>query len=185
MFRPAVFLCAFAAGIAGAAHADDDSSFCYISAASVSPRAPHFADFPARPWHGKPAPVAMTTPTARLFRTRLREGQAEGANFAGHYHLTIWGCGAACIDWAMTDLATGKVITSPLYRDVQHMKVDAEPIEFQNGSRLLIVRGAANEDEKREGTHYLLWTGTAFRKMAFYSWSEYCVPFFDLHTPQR
>ncbi len=42
----------------------------------------------------KPARVDLEShPLAKRYRTRLREGAAEGPNFAGHFTIVGWGCG--------------------------------------------------------------------------------------------
>lgn len=50
---------------------------------------------------------------ARLFRTRIRDSVNKGANFAGHYAFTSFGCGASCIISLVTDTKTGQVFQPP------------------------------------------------------------------------
>jgi hypothetical protein len=79
------------------------------------PAAPLFASFPsdtsipAR--HGKLD--VTSSPTARKYRTRLRDAMRREANFAGHYRVVVWGCGTACSMFAVVDLESGKIITAP------------------------------------------------------------------------
>lgn len=76
---------------------------------SAQTRTPQFKDFPPnREYAGKNAPVIITAED-RLYRTRLREAAQEKPNFAGHYILTAWGCGAGCLMGAVIDANTGKV----------------------------------------------------------------------------
>lgn len=72
---------------------------------------PRFEDFPVvEEFHGKPAWVDLSShPSARTFRTRLRDGAKKGPNFAGHYALVFWGCGNECQASLVIDLCTGKV----------------------------------------------------------------------------
>lgn len=50
---------------------------------------------------------------AKMFRTRIREGLAEGANFNGHYSFITFGCGTSCIIGFITDTRTGQVVAPP------------------------------------------------------------------------
>jgi hypothetical protein len=50
---------------------------------------------------------------AHLYRTVLREEAKEGVNFNGHYRIASWGCGTNCIEWAVIDLAVGRVWMAP------------------------------------------------------------------------
>jgi hypothetical protein len=43
----------------------------------------------------------------------LREGAKAAPNFNGHYRVVEWGCGTNCIEWAIVDLASGRVWLSP------------------------------------------------------------------------
>jgi hypothetical protein len=75
---------------------------------------PTFAKYPAAS-HLRARPHALLLDTAekRRFRTMLRTESAEGANFNGHYRVASWGCGTNCIEWAIVDLASGKVWMAP------------------------------------------------------------------------
>lgn len=72
---------------------------------------PQFEDYSAiEESIGQPASVDLSShPNARTFRTRLREGAKQGANFAGHYALVWWGCGNECQQALVVDLRTGIV----------------------------------------------------------------------------
>lgn len=50
---------------------------------------------------------------AKMFRTRIRDGLAEGANFNGRYSFITFGCGASCIMGFITDTRTGQVFAPP------------------------------------------------------------------------
>ena len=54
----------------------------------------------------------IKTAEARRFRTMIREAAAKGPNFAGHFTVAEWGCGAGCVSVAIIDAATGSI-----YRD--------------------------------------------------------------------
>ena len=50
---------------------------------------------------------------ARMFRTRIREGLAEGANFNRYYSFITFGCGTSCVMGFITDTRTGQVLQLP------------------------------------------------------------------------
>jgi hypothetical protein len=69
-----------------------------------------FEKYPGEPlFRGKPAAPQMQLARARQFRTVLRLAAAEGPNFNGRYHVVRWGCGTACLEWAVVDLSNGRV----------------------------------------------------------------------------
>jgi hypothetical protein len=90
---------------------------------------PRFENYSVREiFHGVPTAPNLSTPWARLYRTRIRnaalnnEGffrgfeyiQASGPNFAGHYRVANWGCGSGCLIMVIIDLETGQVHRPPL-----------------------------------------------------------------------
>ena len=83
-------------------------------------------------FHGPPVAVDITsTKLARAYRTQLSEGAKKGPNFAGHFTLVSWGCGASCQTWAIVDARTGKVFESTAQ--------STAGAEFYPNSRLLIL----------------------------------------------
>jgi hypothetical protein len=111
-----------------------------------------------------------SNPIARRFRNVLRQEVARGPNFAGDYRVAAWGCGSSCTMFAVVNLSTGRVITpsefsstSGVYfgvEDGQELFPDSESefwlLAFRKDSRLLVVLGALDEDESREGAFYLV-----------------------------
>lgn len=110
-----------------------------------------------------------TTTTGRTYRTVLKNGIAAGANFAGHYTVVVWGCGSSCSSFAVVDLKTGQVILPKGIHSVTGLHLDNTVEQFlpegQHGywgyrykldSRLLVLVGMFNEDEKREGAYYFV-----------------------------
>ncbi len=176
----ALALAAFLGGIATAGAADDDAASCMIALEHAPAKAPRFEDYPAQAETVRPVPVDLKgNAEARRFRTMLRDGAAEGPNFAGHYTIVGWGCGAACLSWAVVDATTGKVHFDPATKLVSaaHVSVDEDDgnvLRFRRDSRLLIVLGAPHEDETREGITYLLWDGKAFKRAAFVPYATLC-----------
>lgn len=113
---------------------------------------PTFDSFPARKtFRGKPAKPKLVTRKQHLFRTMIRTGGQDHGRFAGHYSVAMWGCGSDCMQYAITDLMTGRVFgpfsVSGLpwswYDDRQHRPV--EDLEFHPTSRLLKVNGCPDE----------------------------------------
>ena len=113
-------------------------------------------------YEGKPPVVKLRSKRSRLYRTRLREAAAQGANFAGHLTVAIWGCGSGCRALAIIDQRTGEVYftDSVLWVGyVQYQKGDA--YEYRIDSRLLKVVGARND--AGEGTYYDVWDQNRLR----------------------
>lgn len=156
------------------------ASDCLIDPANV-PRPPRFADWPAAPDRpAAPATPVLASREARRFRTVLRDGAAAGPNFAGHFTLVVWGCGASCTTAAIVDARSGRVSFPPMLRATSAVRV-ADPavpgpgsLRFRRDSRLLAVLGAPGEDEAKEGVTYLEWTGTTLRLVRFVPRSRLC-----------
>jgi hypothetical protein len=139
-----------------------------------------FADFPAAPSNhaGPPAKPAVDSAEARTFRTRLREGERLGPNFAGHYTVVGWGCGSACIQFAIVDAQNGRVFFDPTLKSVSVDNVAEAPepdIRYRLDSRLLVVLGAPNEDQAREGVAFYEWTGSKLKLLRLVRRAEACA----------
>jgi hypothetical protein len=170
-----------AAATAAAAPADD----CLVRLRDVA-SPPAFAAFPARPEAGlRPAAIRLDQPRAREFRTQLREAARGGVNFAGHYILATWGCGSACIEMAIIDARSGEVSFDPRLSDVSLARVGpdegvegagngASAARFRRDSRLVVVLGAPQEDEAREGAAFYDWTGARLRLIRFVPRARAC-----------
>ncbi|ARS34814.1 hypothetical protein [Pontibacter actiniarum] len=82
-------------------------------------------------YRGKLAPLDESSHSdARTYRTMLREGMAEGVNFAAKYTLVTVGCGTGCQQHVVVDRETGKVL------DKVQSSMGAR---YSEDSRLLIV----------------------------------------------
>jgi hypothetical protein len=121
---------------------------------------PTFSDYPAKgKFKGKIAKAKIKTPAAKMYRTAITEGAKEGPNFAGHYTITTWGCGASCHAFAIVDANTGTVYTQDLYvvaglgldEDLQNRPM----LDYRPDSRLLIVTGSRNETS--QGQYFYKW----------------------------
>lgn len=123
-----------------------------LTIANADIRTPGFADFPIKEMYtGRPAKVRLVSPQDRQFATRIRAASRSKVNFAGHFILASWGCGASCVMTVVIDAITGTVVWLPFTVCCWDADVD-EPIAFRRDSRLIVVRGSRNETGG--GTYY-------------------------------
>ncbi len=116
--------------------------------------APQFKDYRAtESYKGKNAPLVLNSTNDRKYQTVLRGALAGKPNFAGHYILAEWGCGAGCVMGAAIDANTGKVYWFPHTICCWPVGVE-EPIDFRPDSRLIVFIGERNEKPGDDGTHY-------------------------------
>ncbi|MDB5846255.1 MAG: hypothetical protein JWP29_7 [Rhodoferax sp.] len=137
---------------------------------------PGFESFPAgKLFTGKPAkPDIRTQALARLFRTRLLEGARTGSNFAGHYTVIRWGCGAGCTQLAIADAVSGRVFFPANLQSVDNVNVDTafddagiNLVQYRRDSRLLVVIGGINETDALRGISYFAWEGDHLTRLRF------------------
>ncbi len=122
--------------------------------------APPFSQFAApRERVTRPAKVKLTDAKDRQYATRLREFGSRPPNFAGHFVLASWGCGASCVMGAAINAQTGEIVWLPFTVCCWDFDT-SEPLEFRNDSRLLIVHGSRNE--QGGGTYAYTFDGKAF-----------------------
>jgi hypothetical protein len=134
---------------------------------------PDFTQFPVTgpKFSGKPAPPVLKTAYQRTFRTRIRESSADGPNFAGHFTVAEWGCGAGCVSVVVIDAATGAIYNGPFrnlawalrkYENRIASNDDKfEPLEYKRDSRLLVARGCPQENNC--ASYFWEWTGAEFK----------------------
>ena len=82
--------------------------------------------------------------SARMFRTRIRDGLAEGANFNGHYSFITFGCGTSCVMSYITDTRTRKVFEPPFGGE----STPELAIKFKLDSNLIQVIHMGDTSEK-------------------------------------
>jgi hypothetical protein len=128
--------------------------------------APKFEQFPAERLVTKAVPANInSSPQARRYRTVLKQGTVEGPNFAGYYTIVAWGCGSSCMTFAIVNRKTGHVIFPEEIISVSGVNLNADDflanahtiswgVRFLPDSRLLVLVGEINEDEKQEGAFY-------------------------------
>src|SRR5205807_8936201 len=101
---------------------------------------PDFSDFSVKHiYKGAPAKPRLSK-DERMFRTRIREGAELPVQFAGHYTVPAWGCGAGCIYFVIVDSITGRVYDGFSVADLSLSWVEQHPdvlrIQFHPDSRL-------------------------------------------------
>jgi len=136
-------------------------AFCKTSSAQSTPL-PQFKDYSAQEsFSGKPAQPKLTSKRARLFRTMIRTQAAEGPNFAGHYRIATWGCGAGCVQFAIVDVKTGDVYFPPEVETVMVLlEQEDDPLQYRAESRLLVITGKKEKPNFRdsgEGRFFYVW----------------------------
>ena len=134
--------------------------------------APQFESFPAREiFKGQPAAPKYKSERHRRFQTKILEGAGTGPNFAGHYTIVQWGCGASCISPLIVDAKTGVIYSLPFevfsfgfpyrFTDQGGGIEELDPLSFRLDSNLLVMRGCPNE--KDCATYYYEWQGARVR----------------------
>jgi hypothetical protein len=120
---------------------------------------------------GKPAPVNIEShPDAKTWETVLRNANEKGPNFADHFTLAVWGCGAECTQIAFIDATNGQVFIAANLRTNVAVNVHSDILEktlvFHRNSNLLIAAGCPNEEcSTRRGVNYFLWNGKALTEI--------------------
>lgn len=137
---------------------------CFPSSLAQS-GVPKFEYFPAGKIYKGPTAPLLLAKNDRAFKTRLRWASKHlKPNFAGHYILTTWGCGAECLMGAVIDAKTGKVywwnFTICCWGAGKGEKFN--PIEFRPDSRLMIFTGLRNEKDGDDGAHFYLFDDGRF-----------------------
>jgi hypothetical protein len=100
----------------------------------------------------------------KKYKTVIRDAASEPVNFAGHYVLTTWGCGAGCVMAAAIDTQSGRVTSLPFTTSDWPTNV-TEPLAWRANSCLLVVRGSRNEGSEH-GTYYYAFDGKTFKLRA-------------------
>ena len=147
--------------------------------------APNFKDYAVPAYKGRAAALKLTTPQARGYRTRLREGARRAINFAGRYKLHTWSCGTGCLQTAFIDAKTGDVLFPAelngfiaCYYGTEPVKDLEEALQFQKGSRLIVMSGypysERDKAEPKKGLYYYEWTGAELKLVKFEAKSEGC-----------
>jgi hypothetical protein len=128
---------------------------------------PQYTDYPVtKIFRGTHAAPVLSSRNARMFRTQLRNSVKYGPNFAGHYTVAQWGCGAGCIYVAVMDAISGEVWFAPF--EIEFAKTDNGDVcygaGFEIDSELFVAAGAVNG---RVGVHYFRWRQAKFSLVHF------------------
>ena len=142
-----------------------------VNAQAQGKPSPAFEDFATHgKFVGKPAAPKILSRLARRFRTMIRDQAQNGPNFAGHYTVAYWGCGAGCMQLAIIDAKNGNVFFPQSLRTVMILlEQDPEedkPLQYRVDSNLLIVTGykeGANGSASGRGKFYYLWNGNELK----------------------
>lgn len=142
--------------------------------------AARFRDYPAKPAHGPWRAPDVRHGNAHLFRTRLREDSRGEADFAGHYKVVWIGCGAGTVCPAIVDKASGQVSFVPAFREIGWIMSDfegakdIERLTYRRDSRLLILFGMRNEEERTGGVTFYDWRGGKPHLLRFVPAAQLC-----------
>jgi len=118
-----------------------------------------FPKYPVRSiFSGKPARPVLSSHEANEFRTKIREGVANGVVFAGHYEIAVWGCGSGCLSFAVIDAFNGKVTFFPA--SVSQVQEVGERLTYKRNSRALHIIGSLNEEDSAD--RWYVFDGKAF-----------------------
>ena len=132
-------------------------------AASASP--PRFSTHQASDiYSGPTSEPKLLTKKDREFATRLREAATQRVNFAGHYVIATWGCGASCVMGAIMDARNGKVAWLPFTICCGDYD-GAGPVDFRPDSTLIVFNGMRNEQHPG-GTYYYVYEGDRLKLVA-------------------
>jgi hypothetical protein len=126
-----------------------------------SDAAPKFAQYPAPVYFGPVGRLDLSNPESFAYRTRLRTASQAPINFAGHFQIATWGCGAGCVTGAMVDAFTGRVTFLPTVETnglEAVMDENFNAFEFRNNSRLIVLSGKLTKNGDL-GAHFFAWDG--------------------------
>jgi hypothetical protein len=115
---------------------------------------PEFNNYPVQQiYRGKPAPPILNK-DQRMFRTMIRRGAEGAVEFAGHYTVPRWGCGAGCSQLAIVDSISGRVYDVPFSVselpgtwEEENGDQNLGRMQFHPDSRLMKFDGCPNEHD--------------------------------------
>jgi hypothetical protein len=140
------------------------SLLMFVASTICAQELPKFRDYRVtESYHGRTARLVLTRKD-RAFASRLRAAaRHDKPNFAGHYILTTWGCGAGCLMGAVIDAKTGKVYWWDFSICCwENTDENFKPIEARLDSTLLVFSGLRNEKEGDNGAHFYNFEGGRF-----------------------
>jgi len=124
-----------------------------ISGQEAFPARPAFDAYPVmRIYKGKPAPPRLDK-GQRMYGKVIRRGAESPVQFAGHYTVPQFGCGAACSAFFIVDSVSGRVYNGVGIMDLPQKWLERQTgdqplrIQFVPSSRLLKINGCPNEHD--------------------------------------
>lgn len=112
---------------------------------------PQFSAYPVKEvYRGEPAKPIITKEWLSS-RTMIRRGADSDVEFAGHYTIPRWGCGADCNGFVIVDSINGKIYQGlaleelPFNWEKAHGGDAVKRMEFHPNSRLLKVNACPDE----------------------------------------
>ncbi|MVA59267.1 hypothetical protein [Agrobacterium vitis] len=109
-------------------------------------RLPAFADYPVNRVHKgsiRLPDFGGGDKDFKSYRTRLRDGMKQGADFAGEYHVVQFGCGTGCSSVLLGNVRSGQVVNFPRGGE-EDMYLS---LKYQRDSSLMIAQWASFDDE--------------------------------------
>jgi hypothetical protein len=165
-------------------YTEEDMHHCDVGLDDVH-NPPRFENYPAQRSIAQPTRPLLNNRLARAYRTVLRDGVAQGPNFAGNATIVTWGCGSSCHRWAIVDDRTGRVYAPPAEVDMMFGPSNFRDVglHYQPDSRLLVVVGPTlwadppghRAEQWHEGATYLEWTGRSLRMLRAVSVDDLCA----------
>jgi hypothetical protein len=81
---------------------------------------------------GLPAVDFLTNDAARYYHTAISKDVSRGANFAGKYVVSTWGCGSGCVGSAVVNAESGKILNYGLTSTGYDFSVDSRLLDAHN-----------------------------------------------------
>lgn len=112
---------------------------------------PRLTDYPVAKIHAGPAAALdMSTPAARMFKTRMSAALKDGkVEFAGEYTVAGWGCGTGCFSQTFISLRTGKPLPQSLGGELGPNIVKMDP-----HSALVVAEGTEYDSNYEKTGHF-------------------------------
>jgi hypothetical protein len=106
------------------------------------------------------AKVQRNTPNSKIYKTMIRYAMERGPNFADHYVLARWGCGAGCEMFSIIDAKDGRVYDAPF--TVTWLAEQNPGLQVVRDSRAVHIVGSRNEAKESVDCWYL-WDGVQLK----------------------
>jgi len=122
---------------------------------AAGPR-PEFSDYPVKSIYKGPHAKPKMDVGQRRFRTRIKEDSRPPVEFAGHYTMPRFGCGALCTMFFIVDAVSGKVYDGFTIQELPQTYLEQyfpdyskNPLRFElhPDSRLFKINGCIGEHD--------------------------------------